>query len=576
MRLRIGVIMYQTSYTKGQELVAERMVREFRRLGHEAYLITSAYHDWNRVISEKEIEERGGYILSYDEKLEIPIIRLDGYIASWPPRRIFLKNFISSLRRLTSDLKLNVLITHSTLWNGPYEAAQFLAWKMNIVREGLPEDPIVFCHMSHFQEPDDQRYMIEERSYRKAWNDTILPRILEISNLVIVSSPMEAEYMKKYGVESEKMFLFAGGVDSDILESIEPERVIEKGRKKIVTYLGTVEERKNALTVVEIAKRFQNVDEVLFVIAGKLEGDYARKVKDEVSNLKNLVLLGEVSEAQKAYLLKNSFVNINMSKSEALGITQLEFMYFGVPVISSGSGGQSWIVKSGYNGILVNGPDDIEGACNALLKLLKDKSFWSRLSKNAREFSSKFAISKITYDLEKTLLRIIGEKSGPRLRLRPLERAIESLTSNGARIIITTERLIVIKRRDKSTSVPYDDITRITKEVSVKWWILAFGLIVFLFHLVVNAFEASIPYVFGLFSGYLPHSGIFSFVSTSPLFSSFVLGICIAFFLLSKREVLVIYSKETGKITLSRKLERAIRIADRFTPKDLLKEINKS
>jgi D-inositol-3-phosphate glycosyltransferase len=38
--------MYQTRLTKGQELVAQRMVKEFRRQGNDAYLITSIFHDW--------------------------------------------------------------------------------------------------------------------------------------------------------------------------------------------------------------------------------------------------------------------------------------------------------------------------------------------------------------------------------------------------------------------------------------------------------------------------------------------------------------------------------------------------
>ncbi|MDA4117165.1 MAG: hypothetical protein OK455_02355 [Thaumarchaeota archaeon] len=43
--LRIGVVMYQTSLTKGQELVAQRMVKEFRAQSYDAFLITSPYHD---------------------------------------------------------------------------------------------------------------------------------------------------------------------------------------------------------------------------------------------------------------------------------------------------------------------------------------------------------------------------------------------------------------------------------------------------------------------------------------------------------------------------------------------------
>jgi hypothetical protein len=47
--------MYQTSKSKGQELVAQRMVREFIKMGHEAYLITSIYHDGIEVISSKRL-----------------------------------------------------------------------------------------------------------------------------------------------------------------------------------------------------------------------------------------------------------------------------------------------------------------------------------------------------------------------------------------------------------------------------------------------------------------------------------------------------------------------------------------
>ena len=59
MKLRIGVIMYQTSRTKGQELVAQRMVSYFKRFGHEAFLITSIYHDGKAVVSEGMIGEKG-------------------------------------------------------------------------------------------------------------------------------------------------------------------------------------------------------------------------------------------------------------------------------------------------------------------------------------------------------------------------------------------------------------------------------------------------------------------------------------------------------------------------------------
>jgi hypothetical protein len=84
LRKRIGVIMYQTSKSKGQELVAQRMVREFIKMGHEAYLITSIYHDGIEVISSKRLPRTEGYAFIEDRELRIPVIRVDSYVAKWP------------------------------------------------------------------------------------------------------------------------------------------------------------------------------------------------------------------------------------------------------------------------------------------------------------------------------------------------------------------------------------------------------------------------------------------------------------------------------------------------------------
>ena len=84
LKKRIGVVMYQTSKSKGQELVAQRMVLEFNKIGHEAYLITSIYHDGNEVISPKGLQRTGGYTVIEDSDLHIPVIRVDSYVARWP------------------------------------------------------------------------------------------------------------------------------------------------------------------------------------------------------------------------------------------------------------------------------------------------------------------------------------------------------------------------------------------------------------------------------------------------------------------------------------------------------------
>src|ERR1700730_8982931 len=104
--------MYQTSLTKGQELVAQRMVTEFRAQNYDAFLITSPLHEGEPVMSDEELTMHGGYAYVFDERLGIPVIRVASVTSSWPPRRASLMDFIDTLAKIVDNFKLNVLITH--------------------------------------------------------------------------------------------------------------------------------------------------------------------------------------------------------------------------------------------------------------------------------------------------------------------------------------------------------------------------------------------------------------------------------------------------------------------------------
>src|SRR5512136_2524685 len=158
--------MYQTSASKGQELVAQRMVRDFNALGHKAFMITSVYHDGVEVVQSESLGKGKGYTLVEDPELGIPIIRVDSSVVKWPRRRVYFRDFVQVLGRIVDEFKLNVLITHSTLWNGPEEVAKFVSWRRYMRDIGGYKDPLVFCHMSHFQEPSEKRYSLGERTFR--------------------------------------------------------------------------------------------------------------------------------------------------------------------------------------------------------------------------------------------------------------------------------------------------------------------------------------------------------------------------------------------------------------------------
>ncbi len=391
--MNVGVIMYQTSRSKGQELVAQRMTAELNRQGHRTYLITSRFHDSRPVITSKEVRRNGGFVSYEDDALGVKVIRVDSHRVEWPPRRIDFNNFTSTMDRIVEELDLRALITHSTLWNGPDLVAQFVAWKRSLGVNESRERRLIFCHMSHFQPPASGRYSSRERAFRRTWNEYSLKRIIQEADLLLVTTPFAERAMVELGANRDRCLLFPGGIDvppqrsNGELERFRDSHQLPRGAK-LVSVLGTIEERKNVLAILEVAKVLRQRTDVRFAIAGRLEGSYARGILSEAKKMPNVSIIGEVSEEDKASLIRASHLNLTMSKLEALGLVQLEFMSCGVPVITSGVGGQSWIVRNGATGVVVNGPDDVEGAVEAVAELLEDEGRRNRLGKNAQVFAS--------------------------------------------------------------------------------------------------------------------------------------------------------------------------------------------
>lgn len=575
--MRVGVVMYQTSLTKGQELVAQRMVRELRREGTEAYLITSVYHDNEEVLPIEEVAGRGGYVHSFDEALDIPVVRVASRKGDWPPRRIVFTDFVSTLGRIVDDLRLDVLVTHSTLWNGPEDAAKFVEWRRNQARDGAPVRPIVFCHMSHFQEPSDERYDLEERTFRQAWNQVSLPMILKVADFVLVTTPYEKESMKKVtDIQDEKFVLFPGGIDSAFLEFGHPADFRRKygipPETKLVSFVGSVEERKNPKAVLKLAEMLQKKEDIIFVIAGRLEGAYGEEVKAASGSLPNVIVTGPLSGGEYLGLMKASYLNINLSRSEALGLAQIEFMYEGVPVISSGVGGQSWVVRDGSTGVVVKGADDLAGAASAIASLVDDAWKRDKLGRKAQEAARELTMPILIRQLTKKVSsRLFLGEHAPQRELEPDERLIEAWVKRGYKVAVTTKKLLVDSAKGGAQVViPLTEIVRFKHHRKFSWNALALG----------GALSAAL-YLVALLDAPARQSLRFLLVSLSPSLSADIarsivwifalLPVCIsfAFLLMTATEGYQITYGVRKKLFLPVDFVKALRIADDLTPRSL-------
>jgi len=320
-----------------------------------------------------------------------------------------------------------------------------------------------------------------------------LSQILRTANLVLVVTPLEKDAKVKMGADSKKCLLFPGGVNEDLYlkYAASDSKAFLKRNKippdvKIVSYLGTLEERKNTMGILEVAKLLEDRSDVHFIIAGKGDSHYAHRVKAETSHLRNATYLGEIDNKDKILLIKSSFINIILSRLEALGLTQLEFMYAGVPVVTSGVGGQSWLIKNGREGFHTDGPEDVEGAVKAIRSLADDHDLWNRLSTNAKEKARNLTSCRIMKELDEAITEEMIKESG--LNHIPLE-ALLTLAepehvlktwSGGSWAVVATDRRLFVKHGRMSRKVkeiPYSSISYIEHTRRFPWKILIAGFV---------------------------------------------------------------------------------------------------
>jgi hypothetical protein len=171
---------------------------------------------------------------------------------------------------------------------------------------------------------------------------------------------------------------------------------------------------------------------------------------------------------------------------EALGLSQIEFMYMGVPVVTSGVGGQSWLVKDGREGIHTKGPDDAEGAADAIRGLADNEALWNRLSANAKEKARSMTSCKAIRELDEAITEKLVKESGllnlPHetvLTLADAEKVVKTWSKGSWGVVATDRRLFIRHGRisRKITEIPYENVAYIEHTRNYPWKILLTGLL---------------------------------------------------------------------------------------------------
>jgi len=228
---------------------------------------------------------------------------------------------------------------------------------------------------------------------RVGWGDR-LGRNLQLSGIrragaiTAVSKFQAREIAGDLSLSEDAIHVISNPISPTLLHQALEEPRVEPA-KPVVLYTGRIEFRKGSLELLRsldrVASRFPDVE---YVIAGARDNS----IDDQMLNgalgvngtRQHVRLLGHVPWQQLADLYRRASVFVMPSFYETFGISVIEAMAFGLPVVATRTGGLPEVVEDGVTGILVP-TGDAEALADALIRLLKDPGLRQRMGQAGQE-----------------------------------------------------------------------------------------------------------------------------------------------------------------------------------------------
>lgn len=157
-----------------------------------------------------------------------------------------------------------------------------------------------------------------------------------------------------------------------------------------------------------IIKTFEQMPDKNLVITsgGPLENWIKNEIKTK--NLQNITFRGRVSDIELFEIMGNSVAGIMIPVDEDAGITQIEFLAAGKPVIGVAEGGLLETINENLTGILIPSNPNIEDLKMAITKMTPE--FALNLRENCQKSAKEYDSSVFFKKLDKVITTLLDIK----------------------------------------------------------------------------------------------------------------------------------------------------------------------
>jgi N-acetyl-alpha-D-glucosaminyl L-malate synthase BshA len=276
------------------------------------------------------------------------------------------------MHEVVRDHKLDILHCHYAI---PHATSAWIAREM--LREGGSDVRVVTTLHG-----TDITIVGQERSFY-----TITRFSIERSDSVTaVSEYLRDETYRAFGCVGCQVQVIPNFIDPALFDRashrfpVPPEVV---AGRKVLMHISNFRPVKRVRDVVRVFARVnEQVPSLLVMIGDGPERVEAETEARELGVSEHVMFLGKIDAI--APLLAGAHLFLLTSDSESFGLSALEALASGVPVLGYNTGGLPEVVTDGVTGVLCP-TGDVEGLARAGIAILSDEDKWSNMSRDAAE-----------------------------------------------------------------------------------------------------------------------------------------------------------------------------------------------
>ena len=273
---------------------------------------------------------------------------------------------------------------------------------LNALKE-IGEKIVITFHGADIQIDNNINY-----GYRldKKFNKYLKDSINKIDLFQAISNTIRQDIIK-LGVNPKKIFNLSNSVDTD---KIKKTKKIYKNNKKIkILIVARFAKLKKGYDLIpSLTKQLIKCNvNFRWLIAGNktenlLQEKYIKNNKHLFEIFSEINNINEYNFPNKKLIkiYKSSDLYINLARIESFGVTMVEGMASGLPVITFNTKGANEIVKNNYNGFVIPNKSIIKMA-KKIKQIQNNKKLLSVMRKNCIKYSKKFTLIKISKKLIK-------------------------------------------------------------------------------------------------------------------------------------------------------------------------------